>query len=97
MAEGDERGRVHGLAVAAALTVLSASVGVSIQEVLAADPPDQLRSNQSKITPPPIPGSQQSKFDSTQSKLDRNQQNFPSKQSKEPVMPGVRPPIDPPR
>ncbi len=96
MSEGNEQGRVHGLAVAAALTVLSASVGVNMQDVMAADPPEQLRSDQSKITPPPIQGSQQSKFDSMQNKLDRNQQKFPSKQSKEPVMPGVKP-IDPPR
>jgi hypothetical protein len=96
MAETDERGRVHGLAVAAALTVLSASVGVNPQDLMAADPPEQLRTDQSKITPPPIQGSQQSKFDSMQNKLDRNQQKFPSKQSKELVLPGVKP-IDPPR
>ena len=94
MAEGNERGRVHGLAVAAALTVLSASVGVAVQQVMAADTPEQLRSGQSKISPPPIQGSQQQKFDSTQNKLDQNQQKFPSRQSKEPVMPGVKP-IDP--
>jgi hypothetical protein len=96
MPETEEKGRVHGLAVAAALTVLSASVGVNVQDVMAADPPEQLRTDQSKITPPLIQGSQQSKFDSMQNKLDRNQQKIPSKQSKELVLPGVKP-IDPPR
>jgi len=95
--ERKESGRGHVLTVAAALALLGTSVGVNVQEVIAGEPPDQLRSNQSKISPPPLPGSQQSKLDSTQSKLDQNQQNFPSKQSKEPVMPGVRPPINPPR
>lgn len=94
MADGNERGRVHGLAVAAALTVLSTSVGVDVHQVVAADAPEQLRSDQSKIGPQPVPGSEQSKIDSTQSKLDRNQQKFPSKQSKDAVMPGVKP-IDP--
>jgi hypothetical protein len=94
MAEADERGRVHGLAVAAALTVLSASVGVDARQVMAADPPDQLRSNQSKIAPPPAPGSQQSKFDKTLPKHD--QQKLPSKQSKDLIMPGEKP-INPPR
>lgn len=96
MAEGNEQGRVHGLAVMAALTALSASVGVDVQQVMAADPPEQLRSNQSKITPPPVPGSQQSKFDSTLPKPDQNQQKLPSKQSKDLIMPGGKP-IDPPR
>jgi hypothetical protein len=91
-----DAGRAHALAVAAALAVLGVSVGVNVQELMAADAPEQLRSNQSKINPSPIQGSEQSKIDSTQFKLDRNQQKFPSRQSKEPVMPGVRP-IDPPR
>ncbi len=94
MAEGDKRGRVHGLAVAAALTVLSASVGVDVRVLLAADPPEQLRSNQSKITPPPVPGSQQQKFDKTLPKPD--QQKLPSRQSKDLIMPGEKP-INPPR
>jgi hypothetical protein len=94
MTERDERARVHGLAVAAALTVLSTSVGVDVHQLMAADAPEQLRSNQSKITPAPIPGTQPSKIDSTQSKLDRTQQKFPSKQSKDAVIPGVKP-IDP--
>jgi hypothetical protein len=96
MVDENERARVQGLAVAAALTVLSASVGVDLHNVMAAELPEQLGSNQSKISPPTLQGSQQSKFDSMQQKLDRTQQKFPSKQSKDPVMPGVKP-IDPPR
>jgi hypothetical protein len=94
--ERKESGRSHALTVAAALAMLGTSVGVNVQQLLAADPAEQLRSDQSKITPPPIQELQQSKFDSIQKKLDRNQQKFPSKQSKEPVMPGVKP-VDPPR
>lgn len=94
MADGDERARVHQLAVATALTVLSASVGVDIERVMAADPPEQLRSNQSKFAPPPVPGSQQEKFDKALPKPD--QQKLPSRQSKDLIMPGERP-MNPPR
>ena len=88
MTEKDERGRVHGLAVAATLTVLSGSVGVNVQELMAAA---QLQSEQVKIAP-----SVQSK-EITQQKIapPTTQQKLPSVQQKSPV-PGVKP-IDPPR
>ena len=87
MTEKDERGRVHGLAVAAALTVLSGSVGVNVQELMAAD---QLQSEQVKSAP-----SVQSK-EITQQKIAPTQQKLPSAQFKTPSAPGVKP-VDPPR
>ena len=87
MTEKDERGRVHGLAIAAALTVLGGSVGVNVQELMAAD---QLQSDQVKIAP-----SVQSK-DITQHKIAPTQQKLPSVQQKAPSVPGVKP-IDPVR
>ena len=67
MTEKDERGRVHGLAIAAALTVLGGSVGVNVQELMAAD---QLQSDQVKIAP-----SVQSK-DITQQKIARRSRSY---------------------
>ncbi len=86
-ADQNEAARVHGFAVAAALTVLATSVGVNVQELVAADAPDRIQSNQIQ------PAQGQVKIDSTQSKL-QTQQKLPSTQHKLPVQPGVKP-IDP--
>ena len=89
--------RTHNLAIAATLAVLGASVGVDVPALLAAEPPDQMRSDQLKIGHEGVKGiTQPSRRESLQQKLDQTQQKLPSLQQKNPVMPGVKP-VDPPR
>lgn len=77
-------GNAQSLAVAAALAMLGVSVGVNITEILAASPPEQIKSKQNKL-----PSVQDKARGAIQQKL-------PSVQNKEMVMPGSKP-VDPPR
>jgi hypothetical protein len=78
------------LALAAALAMLGVSVGVNVQEVLAAGPEAPIGSSQVKI------GHEGIKGDAAQIKKDALQQKLPAVQHKEPVMPGPKP-VDPMR
>lgn len=102
MGQDDRKDSGHGpsLALAAAFAMLGVSVGVNVQEVLAA-PVEAPASVQDKIRV--TPESMQSKIDSPQSKLPaaqsklRSSQNkVPALQQKHPQMPGNKP-VDPPR
>ena len=74
--------------------MLGVSVGVNVQELLAAEPADQLQSGQAKIGFESIKGnSTQFKENSMQQKLDATQQKLPSRQDKDRGMPGMKPMI----
>lgn len=97
--EHDDAGRAHALRVAAALAVLGVSVGVNVQELIAADTAT-MQSDQGKMrsgfekfsSTPPKRENQQEKFDATQQKLaPATPQKLPSRQDKDRVMPGVKP------
>ena len=49
--DSQELGRAHALAVAAALAMLGMSVGVNVQELLAADQVQSDQTDQNKIAP----------------------------------------------
>ena len=75
--EAQELGSAHALAVAAALAMLGMSVGVNVQELLAA-PADQIQSDQSKTEDKGI------KRDAI--RRDATQNKVPAVQIKKPVM-----------
>jgi hypothetical protein len=95
--DAKESGRAQSLALAAALAMLGLSVGVNVQELLAASPTEAVPSNQNKIGHEGIKrDAAQIKKDSLQQKLDSRQHKLPAMQDKRPVMPGVKP-VDPAR
>ncbi len=98
-----ESGHSQSLAVAAALAMLGVSVGVNVQELLAASPPEQMQSNQVKIPNDQVKGGvmqnkvpsvQDKALGSAQIKIDSTQQKLPAMQFKEQGNPGVKP-VDP--
>jgi hypothetical protein len=83
--ESQELGSAHALAVAAALAVLGVSVGINVQDLLAAD---QVQSDQIKQ---PIPYKDRKtisnlKYEDRQQKLDSTQYKVPAVQIKKPVV-----------
>jgi hypothetical protein len=94
---GSESERGHSLALAAALAMLGVSVGVNVQDLLAASPAETVESGQSKIRQEGFKkDAAQIKKESAQQKFDALQHKLPSVQDKERIRPGVKP-IDPPR
>ena len=95
-----ESGNAPSLAVAAALAMLGVSVGVDVQQLLAASPEGAIGSSQIKVEHEGIKGeSKQFKVPSVQDKargamqqkLDSTQQKLPAVQMKERGMPGAKP------
>ncbi len=93
----NESERGQSLALAAALAMLGVSVGVNVQDLMAASPTETVESGQSKIGQEGFrKDALQSKKEILQQKLDAVQNKLPSRQDKERIRPGVRP-VDPPR
>lgn len=92
-----ESGNAQSLAVAAALAILGISVGVNVQDLLAASP-EQIQSNQVKIPNDQVKiDSMQQKVPSVQDKhKGATQQKLPALQQKDMGVPGVKP-VDPMR
>ena len=93
----NESERGQSMALAAALAMLGISVGVNVQDLMAASPTETVESGQVNIGHEGFKkDASQVKKESAQQKFDALQQKLPSRQDKERVRPGVKP-DDPPR
>lgn len=87
-----EAGRAHKLAMAAALALLGASVGVDVKTALASSSPSPMPQEGMRQSGERMkPGATQEKFDPAQKRIDATPQKLPSVQQKDIVAPGMKP------